>query len=76
MYQGIKETPACRDEAKLFYIYTLGDITVPVDYQKRMVQNIEKEGRTVETVELDTGHSPNLTATKEVVDAVVAFTSK
>lgn len=78
MYQGIKDTPAWRDDVKLSYIYTLGDVTVPVDYQKNMVENIEKElnGKTFETVDLDTGHTPSLTATKEVVDAVVSFTSQ
>lgn len=78
MYQGIKDEPAWRDDVKLCYIYTSGDITVPVDYQKNMVENIEKElnGKTFETVELDAGHSPSLTATKEVVDAIVSFTSQ
>ncbi|KAI3322979.1 alpha/beta-hydrolase [Xylariaceae sp. AK1471] len=75
MYLPLQKTPAWRDEAKISYIYTLGDVTVPVDYQKSMVQYMEKEGKTVQTVELDTGHSPNLTATKGVVDAVLQFTS-
>lgn len=76
MYQGIQNTPAWRDEAKIYYIYTTADLTMPFDYQKSIVALMEKEGKTVRTVELDSGHSPNLTATKEVVDAVVSFTSE
>lgn len=76
-YQEIRDTPAWTDEAKLCYIYTSDDLTVPVAYQKNMVQNIEKElkGKTFDTVEFKTGHAPNLTDTKELVDAVISFTS-
>lgn len=76
MYSPIVNTPAWRDKVGLSYIYTADDLTVPVDYQKSMVDLMEKEGKVVETVELQTGHSPNLTATDEVVDAVVKFTSR
>ncbi|KAI1417266.1 hypothetical protein F5Y13DRAFT_202801 [Hypoxylon sp. FL1857] len=31
MYQPLQNTPAWRDEAKVFYIYTLGDLTIPID---------------------------------------------
>lgn len=75
MYMPIVNTPAWRDEVEVSYIYTAGDLTVPVDYQKSMVGLMEKEGKVVETVELQTGHSPGLTATDEVVHAVVKFTS-
>ncbi|RYP56308.1 hypothetical protein DL769_009939 [Monosporascus sp. CRB-8-3] len=68
MYQEVAkcawgETPAA-------YIYTSADMTVPLDYQKDMVQKMEAEGQRVQTVELATGHCPNLTMTKEVVDAI------
>lgn len=76
MYSSIVNTPAWRDKVGLSYIYTADDLTVPVEYQKSMVDLMEKEGKVVETVELQTGHSPNLTATDEVVDAVVKFTSR
>lgn len=76
MYLPIQTTPAWRDESKIYYIYTSADLTVPVDYQKNMVEYMEKEGKIVKTVELDSGHSPNLTAAKAVVDAVVSFTSE
>lgn len=75
MYMPIQNTAAWRDEMKICYIYASGDVTIPLDYQNNMVGLIEKEGQTVETVELETGHSPNLTATEGVVDAVVKFTS-
>ncbi|KAI1505025.1 hypothetical protein F5X99DRAFT_369243 [Biscogniauxia marginata] len=75
MYLSLQNTPAWHDEAEIYFLYTLGDLTVPVDYQRSMVQYMEKEGKKVQTVELDTGHSPNLTMTKEVVAAVIKFTS-
>ncbi|KAI0896542.1 Alpha/beta hydrolase fold-1 [Annulohypoxylon nitens] len=75
MYQPIKNTSAWRDEVDISYIYTSGDLTVPVDYQKNMVEYMEKEGKTVQTVEIDACHCPHLTATQEVVDAIIKFTS-
>jgi pimeloyl-ACP methyl ester carboxylesterase len=75
MYSPIQNTPAWRDKVRISYIYTTGDATVPADYQKNIVELLEKEGKTVETVELETGHCPNLTATHKVVDAVIKFTS-
>lgn len=76
MYMPIENTPAWRDEVRISYIYTSGDLTIPVEYQKSMVQYMEKEGKAVQTIELDAGHSPSLTATKAVVDAVASFTSQ
>ena len=52
------------------YIYTTQDMTVPWDYQKSMVERMQAEGQTVHTVELATGHSPNLTMTQEVVGVI------
>ncbi|KAI3401209.1 hypothetical protein diail_11915 [Diaporthe ilicicola] len=75
MYLPIQNTPAWSDEVRICYIYTVGDATVPVDYQRNVVEFLEKQGKTVETVELETGHCPNLTATQGVVDAVIEFTS-
>lgn len=57
-------------EIPVTYIYTTQDMTVPFDYQKSMVQNLQSVGREVQTIELETGHCPNLTMTKEVVDAI------
>jgi hypothetical protein len=45
-------------------------MTVPLDYQKSFVADMEKAGRPLRTFELATGHSPNLTATAGVVDAI------
>lgn len=76
MYQGIENTSAWRDDTKICYIQTLGDLTVPNEYQKNMIEYIEKEkGTKVQTVELDSGHSPSLTAQKETVEAIVSFTA-
>jgi pimeloyl-ACP methyl ester carboxylesterase len=69
MYQELRNRPAWRD-IEVAYIYTKNDMTVPLEYQKSMVENLEKEGKKVITVELETGHCPNLTATKEVIDFI------
>jgi pimeloyl-ACP methyl ester carboxylesterase len=68
MYDKI-ERCAWRD-IPVAYIYTLKDITVPLRYQEDMVEKVRREGREVETFEIDTGHCPNLTATEEVVEIV------
>jgi len=74
MYQDIAHSAAWR-EIPVTYIYTSQDMTVPFDYQKSMVETMRGEGREVRTVELATGHSPNLTMTKEVVDVVNQVTA-
>ncbi|KAL7628403.1 hypothetical protein AAE478_002605 [Parahypoxylon ruwenzoriense] len=71
MYQEISRC-AWR-EIPVTYIYTTKDMTVPLDYQKFMVEKMQAEGREVQTVELETGHCPNLTMTKELVAAVDAL---
>ncbi|ESZ89960.1 hypothetical protein SBOR_9650 [Sclerotinia borealis F-4128] len=73
MYLPIKH--AAWREIPVGYIYSTGDMTVPFDYQKSFVEGMEKAGRPVDTVELATGHCPNLTATDSVVDAIRKFTS-
>lgn len=52
------------------YIYTSQDMTVPLDYQKSMVDRMKAEGQEVHTFELETGHCPNLTKTGEVVKII------
>lgn len=71
MYLPIKH--AAWREIPVGYIYSNADMTVPFDYQKSFVEAMEKAGRPVETVELSTGHCPNLTATDSVVDAINKF---
>jgi len=57
-------------EISVTYIYTTNDMTVPFDYQKSMVESMKGEGREVDTVEVETGHCPNLTKTEDVVGVV------
>jgi len=57
-------------EIPVTYIYTSQDVTVPLEYQKSMVDLMEAEGREVQTFELETGHCPDVTKTEEVVDIV------
>ncbi|XDG03983.1 hypothetical protein ABKA04_003598 [Annulohypoxylon sp. FPYF3050] len=45
MYQPIKNTSAWRDDVDISYIYTSGDLTVPVDYQKNRYGGVYGEGR-------------------------------
>lgn len=68
MYQGVEHC-AWR-EIPVTYIYTTQDMTVPWDYQKSMVERMRGEGQAVHTVELATGHCPNLTMIWEVVDVI------
>lgn len=58
-------------EMPVTYVMTSQDMTVPLDYQKDMVEKMRAAGTQVETVELATGHCPNATATKECVDVIV-----
>lgn len=68
MYQPL-ERCAWR-EIPVVYVYTTADMTVPLDYQKSFVEAIEETGLKVQTFELATGHCPNFTATKGVVDVI------
>ena len=68
MYQEIARS-AWR-EIPASYIYTSQDMTVPLDYQKSMVEKMQADGRGVQTVELESGHCPNLTATQGVLDMI------
>lgn len=69
MYQPVEHC-AWR-EIPVTYIYTSQDMMVPWDYQKSMVERMQVEGQAVHTVELATGHCPNLTKTQEVVDVIM-----
>jgi pimeloyl-ACP methyl ester carboxylesterase len=68
MYDSI--TNSAWRQIPVSYIMTAQDSTVPVHYQQSMVDGMRSEGREVKTVQIDTGHSPNLTKTEEVVDAI------
>ena len=76
MYQSITNYAWKEDGIKISYIQTSGDMTVPLDYQKSMVDGMRAYGKEVETVELETGHCPNATMTKEVVDFITSFLDK
>jgi len=62
------------DKIPASYIFTAEDTTVPLDKQQFMVDRMRKHilhPRKIQfSVELETGHSPNLTKTKEVVNFV------
>ena len=68
MYQAL--THCAWREIPVTYIYASQDMTLPLEYQKSMVERLQAEGQMVHTVELATGHCPNLTMTQEVVDIV------
>ena len=52
------------------YVHTTTDMTLPVHYQKRILEKMQKAGVKVTVVELETGHSPYATKTKEVVQVI------
>ena len=68
MYQAVEH--CAWKQIPVTYIYTSRDMTVPLDYQKSMVERMRAEGQAVRTFELATGHCPNITMTREVVDIV------
>lgn len=68
MYQPSRHA-AWRD-IPVAYIYSTQDMTVPINYLKHFVQEMEKAGRPVRTFEVATGHCSHLTATAGVADAV------
>lgn len=68
MYQDI--THSAWREIPVTYIHASQDMTVPLDYQKSMVAQMRADGQKVQTVELNTGHCPNLTATQEVIEVI------
>lgn len=60
-------------EIPVAYILTKNEMSLPLDYQKAWVAEMESAGRKVQTFELDTPHAPHaphLTATEDVVDIV------
>ncbi|KAF2653556.1 alpha/beta-hydrolase [Lophiostoma macrostomum CBS 122681] len=61
---------AWKEKVPVSYIYTTQDATVPYDYQKSFVEGMEAQGKEVRTFELETGHSPQFTKTKEMVDII------
>lgn len=72
MYQPLSTPRVAWREMPVTYIHTTRDMTVPYDYQKFFVDNMQKEGVKVQTTTLETGHCPNLTAAKEVAEIVDA----
>jgi pimeloyl-ACP methyl ester carboxylesterase len=70
MYIPLTTSRAAWRDVPVTFIYTVNDMTVPYDYQKRFVEGMEKEGVKVQTATLETGHCPNFTAAKEVTDIV------
>ncbi|PYI09561.1 alpha/beta-hydrolase [Aspergillus sclerotiicarbonarius CBS 121057] len=70
MYQPLSTDRAAWRDIPVTYVYTARDMTIPMDYQKWMVETIKQEGAEVETIELDSGHAPNFSKAKEVADIV------
>ncbi|KAJ8058870.1 hypothetical protein OCU04_011854 [Sclerotinia nivalis] len=75
MYQKLKEREAWRD-IEISYVLTLKDMTVFPDYQTSMVDAVKKEGKEFKVYELETGHSPNLTRTDELVKIILEVAEK
>jgi pimeloyl-ACP methyl ester carboxylesterase len=74
MYQPLTTPRAAWRDIPVTYVHTTQDMTVPHEYQKWFIEEMEKEGVEVQTVTLESGHCANFTSAKEVaeiVDAVV-----
>ncbi|KAJ5712462.1 hypothetical protein N7493_008930 [Penicillium malachiteum] len=52
------------------YILTTKDMTLPYDYQKRMISTMEAEGREIQQFTLESGHCPNITHAEEVAKII------
>ena len=57
-------------EIPVVYIYGSQDQMIPYDYQRFMVKTLKSTGIKVETFQMNTGHCPHLTRTRELVDAI------
>ncbi|EPE28647.1 alpha/beta-Hydrolase [Glarea lozoyensis ATCC 20868] len=57
-------------EIPVSFVVTTMDMTVPVTYQRSMIEYIRGEGVQVGVFEVETGHCPGLTGTGEVVGFV------
>ncbi|KAJ5714571.1 Alpha/beta hydrolase fold-1 [Penicillium malachiteum] len=68
MYQTLKHC-AWR-KIPVTYILTTKDMTVPLDYQKRMVLTMEAEGCEIQQFTLESGHCANITHVEEVAKIV------
>ncbi|GKZ81831.1 hypothetical protein AnigIFM56816_006357 [Aspergillus niger] len=70
MYQPITAKRAAWRDIPVTYVLSTRDMTVPVDYQRWMVEMMRKEGAEVEDFELDSGHSVDFSRAKEVSEIV------
>lgn len=57
-------------EIPVAYIHTTKDSPIPLAAQESMVWTLEAKGCRVQTFTIETGHSPHVTATESVVDAI------
>ncbi|KAK3395089.1 Alpha/beta hydrolase family-domain-containing protein [Podospora didyma] len=67
---GVPLDNAAWREIPASYVYATKDGMVSLGYQKDMVRWMEEAGTKVQIFEIETGHCPNLTATKEMVEVV------
>ncbi|KAF2033217.1 hypothetical protein EK21DRAFT_98491 [Setomelanomma holmii] len=70
MHQPITAAVAAWREIPVTYIHTTEDMTVPYEYQKYFVGGVEKEGVSVQTCVVESGHCANFTAAEDVADVV------
>ena len=70
MYQPMSTERAAWRDIPVTYIHTTKDMTVPLDYQKWLVDEMRKEGVQVQTATLETGHCPHFVVPDEVADVV------
>ncbi|KAJ4366205.1 hypothetical protein N0V83_007841 [Neocucurbitaria cava] len=70
MYDAMTTDRAAWRDIPTTYVYTTKDMTIPLAYQKWLVEEIRKEGVEVQTATVETGHCPNLSAAGEIAGIV------
>ena len=61
--------PGALNGIKRYYVLCTRDLAIPVELQRRMIA----ENECAEVIELDTDHTPQLSMTKELAEALDRF---
>ncbi|RDW83786.1 alpha/beta hydrolase [Aspergillus mulundensis] len=70
MYQGLEECAWMDGGVRVSYVCTVNDMTVPLGYQRVMIERMREGGKEVEVFEMETGHCPQVTMPKELGEIV------
>ena len=76
MYRALENCAWKEEGMGLSYVLTSDDMTIPLDYQKNMIEGMRAQGKEIEFMELKTGHCPHATMTKGVVECINSVVEK